>query len=353
MDYLIAFIVACLAAAIPTAVYVTIAWWLDRYEKEPWWLMALAFVWGAVPAIILAAVVELVFAVPLAQVLSEQGVERVTAAVVAPLVEEPLKALPLLLIFWWFSNEFDGLLDGLIYGALVGFGFAMTENVMYIFGAYTEAGYAGLFGVAFLRVIVLGMMHALWASMFGLGLGIARYARSPVLAWAAPPCGLLLGMTLHAVHNFCAVMGGLWPLLMFASYGMGCIGWLVLVVLAGQGEARWIRQELKKEVLLGYVRADVARAASRYRSRVAARWAAFQQHGVGHSLQLAHLYSLAADLAFKKRLFRIHPHRQGFLTEIRRLRGEIADVTESLFGESLVPVEEALESELSSDDVRL
>lgn len=348
MDYLIAFIVACLAAAIPTTVYVAIAWWLDRYEKEPWWLMALAFVWGAVPAIILAAVVEFVFAVPLAQVLSEQGVERVAAAVVAPLVEEPLKALPLLLIYWCFRNEFDGLLDGLIYGALVGFGFAMTENVMYIFGAYTEAGYAGLFGVAFLRVIVLGMMHALWASMFGLGLGIARYARLPLLAWTAPLIGLLLGMTLHAVHNFCAVMGGFWPLLMFISYGLGCIGWLVLVLLAGQAESRWIRQELKKEVLHGHVRADVARAASRYRSRVAARWAALQRHGIGHSLQLARLYSLTADLAFKKRQFRIHPHKQHFLTEIERLRGEIADVTEELFEEESV---ESIEDVLEAGDV--
>ena len=345
MDYVIAFIVACLAAAIPTAVYVAIAYWLDRYEKEPWWLIALAFVWGAVPAIILAAVVELVFSVPLSQVLSDQGVTKFTAAVVAPLVEEPLKALPLLLIFWCFHNEFDGLLDGLIYGALVGFGFAMTENVMYIFGAYAEGGYAGLFGVAFLRVIVLGMMHALWASMFGLGLGIARYARSPLLAWTAPPLGLLLGMTLHAVHNFCAVMGGFWPLLMFASYGMGCIGWLVLVFLAGQGESRWIRQELKKEVRLGHVRADVARASSRYRSRVAARWAAFQQHGIGHAWQLGYLYSLTADLAFKKRQFRIHPHKRRFMQEIARLRGEIADVTRTLFGEDgVVSIEEILEA---------
>lgn len=330
---LIAFLVACLAAAIPTAFYVSIAWWLDRYEKEPWWLMSLAFLWGAVPAIILAAVAELIFAVPLAQLVSVERVTSITAAVVAPLVEEPLKALPLLLIFWFFHHEFDGLLDGLLYGALVGFGFAMTENVIYIFGAYTEAGYAGLFGVAFLRVVVFGMMHALWASMFGLGLGIARYARSPLEAWSAPLFGLMLGIALHAIHNTCAVLGGAWSVLMLASYGLGCIGWLLLVFLAGKGEARWIQQELQQEVMLGRMRSDVAAAASRYRSRVAARWAAFRQHGAGHAWQLDHLYCLAADLAFKKRQLRIHPHKQAFLAEIERLRGEIVDVTAALFAE--------------------
>ena len=33
--------------------------------------------------------------------------------------------------------------------------------------------------LAFMRVVVFGMNHALFASMFGLGLGIARYSTSP------------------------------------------------------------------------------------------------------------------------------------------------------------------------------
>ena len=344
MEFLIALVVAFLAAAIPTVAYVTIAWWLDRYEKEPLWLMTLAFLWGAVPAIIVAAVVELVFAFPFSQFLDERGVSVVTAAIIAPLVEEPLKALPLLLIFWMFRYEFDGMLDGLLYGALVGFGFAMTENVMYIMGAYSAAGYAGLFGVAFLRVIVFGMMHALWASMFGLGLGISRYAQSSFVAWMAPIVGLALGMMLHAIHNFCGVSGGYWMLLMLASYGLGCVGWLVLVILAGLQEQRWIREELEKEVANGHVRADIATATSRYRSRIAARWAAYRQHGVGHAFKLARLYSLVADLAFKKRQMTIHPQDEIYGPKVVQLRDEIADITEALFGEDgMESIEEILE----------
>ena len=32
-----------LAAVLPTILYVGIIYWVDRYEKEPWWLLAAAF----------------------------------------------------------------------------------------------------------------------------------------------------------------------------------------------------------------------------------------------------------------------------------------------------------------------
>ena len=43
-------LVALLGALIPTCVYVLFVWGLDRYEKEPLWLLALSFAWGAFPA---------------------------------------------------------------------------------------------------------------------------------------------------------------------------------------------------------------------------------------------------------------------------------------------------------------
>ena len=46
----LAALVALLGALIPTVFYVLFVWWLDRYDKEPVWLLALAFAWGAMPA---------------------------------------------------------------------------------------------------------------------------------------------------------------------------------------------------------------------------------------------------------------------------------------------------------------
>src|SRR5258706_13058636 len=52
-------ITAILAAALPTAVYSLLLWWLDRYEKEPLPLILAAFLWGALPAFALAGLLEL------------------------------------------------------------------------------------------------------------------------------------------------------------------------------------------------------------------------------------------------------------------------------------------------------
>ncbi|HOT92216.1 MAG TPA: hypothetical protein PLJ78_09370 [Anaerolineae bacterium] len=38
----------------PMLLYAAVLWWFDRYEKEPLALLVAAFVWGAIPSIILA-----------------------------------------------------------------------------------------------------------------------------------------------------------------------------------------------------------------------------------------------------------------------------------------------------------
>ena len=348
---LMIFMVALLGSAIPAAIYVSILWWLDRYEKEPWWLMASTFLWGAIPAIVLACVSQLVMIVPMVMIgLGEpsslmdlkpgEPVPAIMAwivAVVAPLTEETLKAFPLFFIFFVFRREFDGLMDGLLYGALVGFGFAMTENFFYIFGTGTAKGLEAELGVFFARTILFGMMHALWSSMFGVGLAIARYSRSRLWTFLAPCGGLALGMLMHGTHNFSAIMaspGGeaaaVWIIIMFTSYGVGCLTWIVLVVVAGRHEAKMIRKELEEEVATGILTDEQAIACGRYRSRVVIRWRAFREKGVGECRKLGRLYCLAADLAFKKHQHQLQPTEKRNVEEISRLRSEIQSLNGSL-----------------------
>ena len=51
---------------------------------------------------------------------------------IAPLIEEPAKALCLLALYR--SREFDNATDGFVYGAAAGLGFGMTENFFYFGG---------------------------------------------------------------------------------------------------------------------------------------------------------------------------------------------------------------------------
>src|SRR5215208_7028531 len=158
---------AILAAAIPTAIYGMLVWWLDRYEKEPPWLITAAFLWGSLPAIGLALLFELGLQIPLAH--SPLGPD-LAAWGLAPLVEEPVKALALVGLFLLARREFDGPLDGIVYGSLVGFGFSMTENALYF------VRYSGNLGALFwVRSIFFGLNHAFFTSLVGLALGAVRY----------------------------------------------------------------------------------------------------------------------------------------------------------------------------------
>lgn len=319
----VALLLSVAAAVVPTTFYVAVAWWLDRYEKEPWWLLALTFLWGAVPAIVLALIVEVILDVPIRVLVTGEGAAVIAAAVGAPIVEELFKAVPLVLIFALHPREFDGLMDGLLYGALVGLGFAMTENVFYYLGAFADGGFGDWALVVFLRAVVFGLNHALFSSMFGLGLGLARYAGRPAVRLLAPLGGLTLAIVLHAIHNFFVSTGTSLFLVSIGSDWFGVLLWLALVYLAGRQEAEWIEMELADEVRDGLLTPQQALAAARYRSRIAARVAALQEHGFGYAHRLGRLYALAAELAFRKRQLRIDGNRYDNVVIVRRLRDEI------------------------------
>src|ERR1035437_7252904 len=57
------------------------------------------------------------------------------AAVVGPGVEETLKLIGVITLFLIASSEFDGVMDGFVYGALVGLGFTVVEDVTYFIQA--------------------------------------------------------------------------------------------------------------------------------------------------------------------------------------------------------------------------
>jgi len=83
MSLLLAIVLCVLAAAVPTAFYVAVAWWFDRYEKEPLWLLAATFLWGAVPAIVLALLSQVTTGVLLNAVIGEGVVDSIETVIVA------------------------------------------------------------------------------------------------------------------------------------------------------------------------------------------------------------------------------------------------------------------------------
>jgi RsiW-degrading membrane proteinase PrsW (M82 family) len=241
-------LIAIAASALPTTLYALLIWWLDRYEKEPLALLLVVFAWGALPAIGIALLFELALTGVAAASPLGPGVARWG---LAPLVEEPVKALALVGLFVFARGDFDGPLDGIVYGALVGFGFAMTENLFY----FLLEDPSLLSGRIWSRAILFGGTHALFTAVVGVALGAVRYARRRWLGYAVLPAALLVAVLLHALHNF-LVAGPRPGLLLAAAWlaqGSGLLVLLAVAVLAWRHERAWIERELHDEVLSGTI----------------------------------------------------------------------------------------------------
>ena len=322
MTTFIALIISLLAAVVPTLVYAGAFYWADRHEREPKWLVGMAFLWGAIPAIVVSLVGELIFGAKLIGQPGTLAASVVESALIAPVVEELAKGVAILLIYLFFRHEFDGVLDGLIYGALVGFGFAMTENFFYFIGAFDEGGFASLSVLIVLRSVIFGLNHALYTGLTGMGFGLARDSGSRLGRRFWPLFGLSMAILVHGLHNLGASLSevnGLAFLLSLALAGFGSGLVLIAYFLSLKREQQLIRQELATEVGALLTERDYRILSGQERGRDRRSYS-------GDQKQLVNLY---AKLAFAKRRLVVHgPAAHPKLAQhINHLRTRIRETT--------------------------
>lgn len=334
---LLLLIISVLAAVIPAILYSLVIWWLDKYEKEPWGLLAVTFIWGAMPAIFLALVAEILFGIPFSAVFGEAVEQIIQGSAVAPIIEEVVKGFAVFLIFLIFKKEFDGPLDGIVYGALVGFGFGMTENIFYFLGSFVEGGAARWALVVFLRTMIFGLNHGLFTSITGLGFGYASVADEAWKRWLAPLLALGGAITVHAVHNtFTGLAAELcWPILisLLSDWG-GVIIILLIIFLAWDQERRWIVQELRSEIDAGILSTADYEAVASYSRRAATQWRTLSRHGLRQARRVRKFHQLTTELAFKKHRLRALGDGGREEAEIARLREQIKDLRTQVIGQA-------------------
>jgi RsiW-degrading membrane proteinase PrsW (M82 family) len=323
---LLGLVLSLLVSLATTALYVALVWWLDRHEKEPLSLAAAAFVWGAIPAILASLVAELLFDVPLVALGEGLAYQLVSGGLIAPAIEEAFKAIALLGLFFFWRHEFDNVLDGIIYGALVGFGFAMTEDIFYALASLGEGGWGDWGAVVFMRTLLFGLNHSFFTALTGIGLGYARLTRDRRKRWLFPALGLGAAITFHAIHNLGASLAEVSCLTILFSLVADWGGVLVVVVIAfitARQEQLCIAAELRDEVVGGTVSVREYEVIQSPRRRFSTRWRALRARDLRAWRQWGRLFQLATDLAFKKRQFRDLGDENGNAARIARLRGEI------------------------------
>jgi len=294
--------------------------------------------------VLFSALAELVFAGVLSTTVGPDAADFLTVAIGAPVIEEAFKGGALLIILWFFRREFDNVLDGLVYGALIGLGFAMTENIFYFGEAYREDGAAGLGELFVARAVVSGLGHAQYTGTTGAAIGWARsrYGRG-VGQYVAPVAGYVLAVLQHFLWNTGAVViAGLkgedlsaisLVLLMAPFFILPAVIVLYLVArTASRRELQIMREMLHDEAARGVLTPAEYQVLTTDKLRKAALTEAERRGGKALERRLRRFFQVAADLAFRRYHLRrgelLKPGQQApddrYREELAALRAELA-----------------------------
>jgi len=221
-------------ATVPALALLALFYWMDRYEPEPRAWVARAVLIGVLvlpPALWWNREMSRWLGWELLTLGGFRG-DLAATFLVAAMPEEMVKfAAMSVFVYRW--KEFDEPYDGILYGAALALGFALVENLFYVYGAW-KAG-AGAYKLAFLRGVLSVPAHALYGATMGAGLGKAKFpsgGRTRLIGWVV---ALLLPWFFHGLFDLLCLFlgrGGWWGLVGLSVVMWGVVLWRVARALA-------------------------------------------------------------------------------------------------------------------------
>ncbi|QBA65321.1 PrsW family intramembrane metalloprotease [Muriicola soli] len=163
-------------------------YYLDEQDKEPLWLLAIAFILGGVNLLLDINVLDyLLSANTIENYFLNAGMEALTVS----LTEEILKFLVVILIIYP-NKHFDEPFDGIVYSVFVGMGFATIENLTFVL--------QGSASLAVLRMVTAVPAHFVFAVIMGYYLGKAKSRKKAQLGYIL--LSILIPVIIHALYDF-------------------------------------------------------------------------------------------------------------------------------------------------------
>lgn len=311
---------------VPMFVFAAFVYWLDRYEKEPKLLLGAAFVWGMVIAGGGAYILNTMVGMGVYSLTgSVSAADFSTTSIAAPVIEEALKGLAVLIVFLLFRREFDSVLDGIVYGAITAMGFAAIENVLYIYrNGFQEAGWEGFWTLVFIRVVLVGWMHPFFTAFTGIGLAVARTSRNILVKLIAIPAGYTAAVLLHSFHNTFSTLiggGGGFVLGLIADY-IGYFFMLVFIIWMVTRERNILKRQLIEEVNSGSISVGQYNTALSF-FQTGAHLSALT---AGNYRSTARFYQVLGELAHKKEQLQQFGEEGGNGRIIESLRAEMTQL---------------------------
>ncbi len=275
--------------AIPV---ILVVYWLDLYEREPVSILAAALLWGGIVATTLSIytntpLAELVFKLTADPVFTQEW----SAALTAPFVEEGFKALGVILLVSIARAELDDVLDGFVWGAMVGIGFLLVEDVFYFVQAYASSGgsYEGILQVFLIRIVGAGpYSHFLYTGLIGMGVAYyhTRTDRTPARRVVVGIALAAAGVAAHFFWNSPLLVDLLgegspidWLVYTTVKGLPMLIGLVIIVRLARGRERRWFERFAAAHVDGGTITPEEMHELASVRRRWRARREAGARHG--------------------------------------------------------------------------
>ena len=308
----------CALACLPTTAFgLLVVRRMDRNEKEPWRLVLVAAAWGAIVATSLVIWGESLWDATAQHTLVPGPGLDASIAFSAGLLEELAKGTAVVLLFLVMRNDFDDVVDGIVYGAAVGLGFNFLESIAYMTDLYSIFQPEGFgweaAGFQWYGRQVLGLFfgHATYTAFIGAGLGAARqlpHLRQKALAILS---GFLIAIAGHFSWDawatffpidssvFGLVEVHLRTLIMTGPFTAAVIALLLFGI---RYEAMGLMDQFRKEAAggSGTILLDEVPVLASPWQRLKQRMRAFSRGGLKAYFQVARLQSAQLDLAMER-----------------------------------------------------
>lgn len=220
--------------------------WLDRWEPEPPLFVLGAFLWGAGVSALISGIVNTI-------VLYTTESETATAMFSAPLIEESTKGLFLVIVLLSTRRgraEMNSLTDAIVYGGMVGLGFAWIEHISYALMPETMAESTQ---IIFVRLLLVAYLHPMLTIIVSIGIWAGLNARGAMrLVW--PFLGWCLAVALHFLHNGSMELMGTAGLFVAAAIELAVFIGLIIVGIRARGRERdMVARQLPALVHFGWI----------------------------------------------------------------------------------------------------
>jgi RsiW-degrading membrane proteinase PrsW (M82 family) len=180
-----------LLSAVAPALLIMYLVYRHDLEKEPIRMLVIAFAGG-----VLSVFVSLLFSTPLSSLTSMMPSALIRSFYDAFFLAAIPEELAKWLIFYWLirkAKDFDQYYDGILYAIFISMGFALVENVLYVF--------QGGFSVAILRAVLSVPGHMLFAIPMGYYLSLSKFEQGN-LAIKHQWYSFLIPVLLHGTFDF-------------------------------------------------------------------------------------------------------------------------------------------------------